>query len=102
MYSATRGFFEKIAVGIAVFCIAAVPVGARDLLTTHMPAIVQQHAVPIVGAPDPATHLQLDISLPLRDSAGLAATLNAIYDPESPSWHRYLTVAEFTDRFAAS
>jgi len=102
MHSIARGIFGKFAVGIAVLWIAACPAGARDLLTTHVPAIVQRQAVPVVGEADPAARLQLDISLPLRDPAGLTATFNAIYDRESPSWHRYLTVAEFADRFAAS
>ncbi|HTT84615.1 MAG TPA: S53 family peptidase [Rhizomicrobium sp.] len=80
----------------------ALPATARNLLTTHVPAIVARHAVPVTGVPDPRLRLQLDIALPLRDSESLTATLNAIYDPASPSWHRYLSVAEFTARFGAA
>ena len=37
--------------------------------------------------------------LPLSDQAGLDAFLKDLYDPSSPSYHQYLTVAQFTARF---
>jgi kumamolisin len=43
--------------------------------------------------------LQLDLVLPLRDSAGLKAFLADIYNPASPNFHQFLTPAEFTARF---
>jgi len=43
--------------------------------------------------------LRLDIVLPLRDQAGLDKLLQEIYDPTSPSYRHFLTVAEFTERF---
>jgi subtilase family serine protease len=90
------------AAAILITGLAFAPAFARDLLTTHVPAIVARHAVAIAGAPDPGTRLQLDIALPLHDPASLTATLNAIYDPASPTWHHYLSVAEFTSRFGAT
>jgi len=46
--------------------------------------------------------MQLDVVLPLRDSAGLESFLKDIYDPTSFSYHRFLTPTEFTDRFGPS
>src|SRR5947209_10074039 len=43
--------------------------------------------------------LNLALSLPLRDSAALDEFLKNLYDPTSPAYHRYLTPAEFTERF---
>jgi subtilase family serine protease len=43
--------------------------------------------------------LQLDLVLPLRDRARLDAFLKQVNDPSSPSYHHYVTPAEFTDRF---
>jgi subtilase family serine protease len=43
--------------------------------------------------------MQLDLVLPLRDPAGLKSFLNDVYDPTSFSYRRFLTVAEFTERF---
>jgi subtilase family serine protease len=48
----------------------------------------------------PGTHtLRFDIVLPLRDQVGLDKLLQEIYDPTSPSYRHFLTVAEFTERF---
>jgi subtilase family serine protease len=87
---------------VLMAALAGTPAFARDLLTTHVPAIVARHLAPVTGAPDPAALVHLDIAIPLRNPQSLTATLNAIYDPASPSWHHYLTVAEFADRFAAT
>jgi kumamolisin len=43
--------------------------------------------------------MQLDVVLPLRDPAGLKSFLSDVYDPTSFSYRRFLTVAEFTERF---
>jgi len=43
--------------------------------------------------------MQLDLVLPLRDSAGLDSFLSELYDPSSPSYRHFLTPAEFTARF---
>ncbi len=43
--------------------------------------------------------MQLDLVLPLSDSAGLSAFLKDIYNPASPNFRHYLTVAQFTERF---
>jgi kumamolisin len=46
--------------------------------------------------------MQLDIVLPLSDQAGLDSFLSELYDPASPSYRQFLTVAEFTARFGPS
>ncbi len=46
--------------------------------------------------------LQLNIVLPLSDQAGLDAFLKDVYDPSSPHYRHFLTVAEFTSRFGPS
>lgn len=43
--------------------------------------------------------LRLAIGLPLRDSQGLEALLQEMYDPASPKFHQYLTPQEFASRF---
>jgi kumamolisin len=51
----------------------------------------------------PATQsLKLNIALPLRNEAELDDLLQALYDPQSPSFHQFLSVQEFTERFGAS
>jgi len=69
---------------------AAVPT-----LATQIPASV----APLVGAPAADRIMHLSISLPQRDTAGLDALLHDIYNPASPNFRHYLSVAAFTERF---
>ena len=73
--------------------------GEHPTLSSHVPDIVASHAVAPAGQPDPSAHLVLAVSLPQRNGSALAALLNALYDPASPRYRRYLSVAEFTDEF---
>jgi subtilase family serine protease len=90
----------------AVLAISGEPAAVRAVprltQTEHVPAIVVDRQAALVGQPAPSATLELAISLPLRDEAGLQATLAAMYDPRSPSFRRYLSVAEFTARYGPS
>ena len=52
-----------------------------------------------IGRLDGASNLNLAISLPLRDREALAAFIEQLYEPASPSYRHYLTPDEFTARF---
>ena len=43
--------------------------------------------------------LAADIALPLRNESELDDLLQELYDPQSPSFHQFLSVEEFTERF---
>ena len=45
------------------------------------------------------SRLNLAIGLPLRDRAGLTNLLHQLYDPASTNFHRFLTPAQFAERF---
>ncbi len=64
-------------------------------------ALSQAHAAGLQpgGAVDPGQSVGFDVMLPLRDHAGLQALLRAQHDPSSPSFHRWISPAEFTQRF---
>jgi subtilase family serine protease len=68
-------------------------------MTTHVPEAVSSGVAPLVGHLPSAQHLSLAISLPLRNEAELDDLLQQIYDPQSPNYHQYLSVEEFTSRF---
>ncbi len=89
-----------VALAFAVAGIGAAQ--AAPLLTTHVPPAVTENLAPRVGTPDPAQTLHLAIVLPMRNQAELDALLRDIYDPESPSYRQYLSVADFTARFGPS
>lgn len=72
-------------------------VGERHALRGDMPD-AKVLARPVSSLPG-TNSLRLAISLPLRNSAGLSSLLRRLYDPASPDYRRYLTPAQFTERF---
>ena len=72
---------------------------AQTVLTHHVREASRiGHATPIGRLPADQS-MQLDLVLPLRNEAALKSFLNDVYDPTSFSYHRFLTVPEFTERF---
>jgi len=53
----------------------------------------------MASAVDGAQSVGFDVYLPLHDQAGLEALLQAQQDPASASYHRWLTPAQFGERF---
>ncbi len=74
----------------------------RPLLTSHVPDEVASGIAPLVGHLPAEQHVSLAISLPVRNQDQLDRLLEDLYDPQSPSYHRYLSVAEFAERFGSS
>ena len=79
---------------------AAAQAEPRALPTSHVPDAVSSGVAPLVGHVAPDQRLSIAISLPLRDEAALDELLPRIYDPQSPDYRRYLSVQEFSRRFA--
>jgi subtilase family serine protease len=82
-----------------LFCAAMAQAEQRPALTAHVPTAVSSGVAPLVGHLPSMQRLSLTISLPIRNAAELDDLLRQIYDPQSPSFHHYLSVAEFTARF---
>ncbi len=82
-----------------LFLTAAAQAQQRPALTTHVPQVVSGGVAPLVGHLPSTERLSLAISLPLRNQVELDALLQQIYDPDSPSFHQYLSVKEFTGKF---
>jgi subtilase family serine protease len=74
----------------------------RPAMTTHVPEAVASGVAPLVGHLPGTQRLSLAISLLLRNEAELDDLLQQLYDPQSPSYHQYLSVQEFTERFGAA
>jgi subtilase family serine protease len=81
------------------FAAATAQAEPRPTMTNHVPAAVSSGVAPLVGHLPSNQLLSLAISLPLRNEAQLDDLLRQIYDPQSPNFHHYLSVAEFTSRF---
>ena len=71
----------------------------RPALTRHVRDVTQTGEAKLTGQLPAEQVMQLDLVLPLSDSAGLSAFLKDIYNPASANFHHYLTVSQFTERF---
>jgi len=72
---------------------------AMAILSAHVPAAVAQHRAAMTGVPDPNAPMRLDVALPMRNPSDLKTLIQNLYDPASPLYRHYLSVAEFTRRF---
>jgi subtilase family serine protease len=72
---------------------------SQQLLTRHVRDEVANGRAQFVGRLPATQTLRFDISLPLRDRAGLQSFNQEVQDPASPSYHQFLTPQEFTARF---
>ena len=69
-------------------------------MTHHVRECRSQRAGSSIGRASANQVLQLDLVLPLRDPAGLKSFLSDVYNPSSPKYRHFLTLAEFTQRLA--
>jgi subtilase family serine protease len=72
---------------------------AQSLMTHHVRKVVRTGQVKAIGSLPKTQILQLNMVLPLRDQAGLHTFLRRLYDPSSPTYHHFLNVQQFTERF---
>lgn len=79
--------------------LGAMPSQAQYLSTHHVRDAIRSGRAQPVGLLPAGRVMSLDVVLPLRDSAGLDRFLEEVYDPNSPSYRHFLTVAQFTERF---
>jgi subtilase family serine protease len=94
---------QRLAATLCAFALflaaAAAQAEPRPAMTSHVPEAVSSGRAPLVDHLPSAQHLSLAISLPLRNEAELDDLLQQIYDSQSPSYRKYLSVEEFTARF---
>jgi subtilase family serine protease len=73
-----------------------------SLRTRHVRDVVLYGQAKSVGRLPATQAMRLVLVLPHRNQAGLDNFLQEVYDPSSASYHRFLTVEEFTARFGPS
>jgi subtilase family serine protease len=78
---------------------AAATSQAQSVMTRHMRDEVRLGAAQPMSRMAQQQTMNLDLVLPLRDSAGLESFLADIYNPSSPNFHHFLTPQEFSARF---
>jgi subtilase family serine protease len=89
--------FFAIFTSIAIFSSMSARAGEMRALPGHVPpppALLQP-----LGRLPGTRSLRLAISLPLHNRDALTNLLQRLYDPASPDYHRYLTSAQFSEKF---
>ena len=71
-------------------------------MTAHVRDVVQNGSAKQVGRLPATQEMRIVLVLPHRNEAALQSLLKDLYDPSSPSFHQFLTVEEFTERFGPS
>lgn len=70
--------------------------------SSHVRPQVLDHTAAYVAPMADDEQLHLSIVLPLRNQAALSALLQRLYDPTSPDYRHFLSVAQFTQQFGPS
>jgi kumamolisin len=92
-----RGFS---AIAVISFFLPVLVYGQVPSMTKHIhEAVLQANWLERLPA---SQSLQLNITLPLRNEAQLDKLLEQIYNPQSPMYHQFLSVEDFTERFGPS
>ena len=75
-----------------------------NLQTLHnqVRPVVAEGKVRSAGAMPEDEQLSFSIVLPLRNEAQLDSLLHSLYDPTSPDYRQFLSVADFTEKFGPS
>ncbi len=92
---------SKIVASLALLFLLAsrTPAAERQTLHDHVPADVARLNLQSVGRLPATNHLQIGIILPPRDQTTLTNLAHQLYDTSSTNFHRYLTPAQFNERF---
>ena len=88
-----------LSAAIAIALAAATTAQAESVMTRHMRDEVRTGTAQPTAQLAGTQTLSLDIVLPLSDPAGLDSFLADLYNPASPNFHHFLSVAEFTAKF---
>ena len=84
---------------VAILLVATILSPAQSMMTHHVREAARTGRAKPLARLAKTQVLQLDIVLPLRDQAGLDSFLKDLYNPASPNYRHFLSVAEFTSRF---
>jgi subtilase family serine protease len=98
----TLAIFASCSISCSSVPPSADGVAGHAMLAPHLPGAVASGKAATTGAVGSRQRLKLAIHLPLRNQAELTQLLRDLYDPKSRNFHKYLSVSEFTARFAAT
>jgi subtilase family serine protease len=84
---------------VLLFPIAGLAQASLQRLHSHVRPAVSSGAAALVSPLPPSQQMDLTLVLPLRNQAELTSLLARLYDPSSPDYRHFLSVAQFTSEF---
>jgi subtilase family serine protease len=95
---------------VLLLTIAAIVSGAniicqaqpQSAVTRHVRDVTANGRAPMVGRLPATQAMRIVLVLPHRNQTELDNFLKEVYDPSSPSYHKFLTVEEFSEKFGPS
>jgi subtilase family serine protease len=91
-----------VLIWLVALCFFSIPAAARkgsQVLHKHVRPAVTNGRAARLGPMSKSQSMRLAIILPLRNQGELANLLIRLYDPSSPDYRHFLTVAQFTQQF---
>src|SRR4051812_27191217 len=101
MASRIRLLITLLAAAVALAAPAAAP-AATTLRTISFDHLNRLDRATRLGAPSPSTPMRIGVALRRPDAAGEQAFVRSVYDPSSPSFHAFVTPAQFQARFGVA
>src|SRR5262249_38270669 len=103
MLSATYSFLRRLPAHLCAAALFFAPVSGRAqqsyVMAHHVPEAVSSGQARLVDLMPGAQRMQIALHLPLRNQAELEQLIQRLYDPQSPDYHHFLSVQEFTEQF---
>jgi subtilase family serine protease len=84
---------------VLLFPIAGLAQASLQRLHSHVRPAVSSGAAALISPLPPSQQMDLTLVLPLRNQAELTGLLARLYDPSSPDYRHFLSVAQFTSEF---
>ena len=95
-----RPILLSLTLTVLLFTLASVSLAqTQPLLTAHSRLATVNGQAHLITQLPAAQQMRLVLALPLRNEKALDKLLKRLYDPASPSYHKFLTVDEFTESF---
>jgi subtilase family serine protease len=88
-----------LALALSVTFTSSVGASGVRVLRGHVPDIIGQFHLPVIGRLPAANRVHLVLMLPLRNEPALTNLLEQLYDPASINYHHYLTPQQFSEQF---
>jgi subtilase family serine protease len=103
MSSAIRSFLKQLPVYACVAALVFISISGfaqqSYVMAHHVPEAVSSGQARLVDLMPGTQRIQVTLHLPVRNQLALDQLIERLYDPQSPDYHHFLSVHEYTEQF---